>query len=87
MTINAGYVENAPSLAQPGSPHTSGFDRFEYTIRVLSVHLFSPDVNRNALRRPTQTYASKYGYWNTAMYYKSNHEADENTAKSGVGPL
>ena len=32
---------------------------FEYTIRVLSVHLFSPNMNRNALR--TQTYASKYG--------------------------
>ena len=50
MTINAGYVENAPTLAQPGSalfryvakmaaveyekctsPHTSRFDRFQYT--------------------------------------------------------
>ena len=49
MTINAGYVENAPTMAQPGSalfryiakmaveyekctsPHTSRFDRFEYT--------------------------------------------------------
>ena len=57
MTINAGYVENAQILAQPGSalfryvakmaaveyekctlPHTLRFDRFEYTIRVLSVH-------------------------------------------------
>ena len=72
MTINAGYVENAPTLAQPGSalfryvarmaaveyekctsPHTSRFDRFEYTIRVLSVHLFSLDLNRNALRTQT----------------------------------
>ena len=31
------------------SPHTSGFDRFEYTIRVLSVHCFPPDRNWNAL--------------------------------------
>jgi hypothetical protein len=72
MTINAGYVVNAPTLAQPGSAlfryvakmaaveyekctsiHTSRFDRFEYTIRVLSVHLFSPDLNRNALRTQT----------------------------------
>lgn len=36
--------------------HTSRFDLFEYTIRVLSVHLFSPDLNWNALR--TQTKAS-----------------------------
>jgi hypothetical protein len=69
MTINAGYVENALTLAQPGSalfryvakmaaveyekctsPHTS---RFEYTFRVLSVHLFSADLNRNALRSQT----------------------------------
>ena len=67
-SINAGYVENVPISAQPGSalfryvakmaaveyekctlPHTSRFDRFEYTIRVLSVNLFSPDLNRNAL--------------------------------------
>ena len=72
MTINAGYVENAPTLPQPGSvlfryvakmaaveyekctsPHTSQFDRFQYTIRFLSVHLFSPDLNRNALRTQT----------------------------------
>ena len=78
MTINARYVENAPTLAQPGSAlfryiakmaaveyekctsiHTSRFDRFEYTIWVLSVHLFSPDLNWKALR--TQTKASKYG--------------------------
>ena len=45
--------EKCPSI------HTSRFDRFEYTIRVLSVHLFSPDLNRDALR--TQTKASKYG--------------------------
>ncbi|CAL8363135.1 unnamed protein product [Arctogadus glacialis] len=70
MTINAGFVENALTLAQPDyalfryiakmaaveyekcpSPHTSRFDRFEYTIRGLSVHLFSPDLNRNALRQ------------------------------------
>ena len=72
MTINAGYVENAPTLALPGSTlfryvakmaaveyekcttiHTWRFDRFEYTIQVLSVHLFSPDLNRNALRTKT----------------------------------
>ena len=41
------------------SIHTSRFDRFEYTIRVLSVHLFSPDLNWNVLR--TQTKTSKYG--------------------------
>ena len=75
MTINAGYVENAPTLAQPGSAlfryvakmaaveyekcasiHTPRFDRFEYTI--LSVHLFSPDLNWNALR--TQPKYSEY---------------------------
>ena len=78
MTINAGYVENVPTLAQPGSAlfryvtkmaaveyekwtsiHSSRFDRFEYVIRVHSVHLFSPDLNWNAVR--TQTKASKYG--------------------------
>jgi hypothetical protein len=67
MTINVGYVEKAPTLAQPGSAlfryiakmaaveyekctaiHTSRFDRFEPTIRVVSVHIFSPDLNRNA---------------------------------------
>jgi hypothetical protein len=72
MTINAGYVENAQILAQPGSAlfryvakmaaveyekcaaiHTARIDRFEYTIRVLSGHLFSPDLNRNALRTQT----------------------------------
>ena len=71
-------MENAPTLAQPGSTlfryvaeidaveyekctsiHTSLFDRFEYTIRVLSVHIFSPDLIWNALR--TQNKASKYG--------------------------
>ena len=41
------------------SIHTSRCDRFEYTIRVLSVHLFRPDLNRNALR--TQTKYSEYG--------------------------
>ena len=69
MNINVGYVENVPTLAQPGSalfryvakmaaveyekctlPPTT---HFEYTIRVLSVHLFSPDLNRNALRNQT----------------------------------
>ena len=45
--------EKCPSI------RTLRFDRFEYTIRVLSVHLFSPDLNLNALR--TQTKASKYG--------------------------
>ena len=73
MTINAGYVENVPMLAQPGaalfryiakmavveyekcaSIHTSWVDRFEYTIRVLLVHLFHPDLNRNALRTQTK---------------------------------
>ena len=72
MTINAGYVENVPTLAPSGSalfrymakmaaveyekctsPHTSWFDRFEHTIGVLSVHLFLPDLNRNALRTQT----------------------------------
>ena len=72
ITINVGYVENAPTLAQPGpalfryvaemaaveyekctSPHTKRFDRFEYNMRVLSVHLFSPDLNRNALHTQT----------------------------------
>ena len=72
MTINARYVENALSLAQPGSalfryvakmaaveyekctsPHTSRFDCFDYNIRVLSVHLFSPDLYLNALRTQT----------------------------------
>ena len=28
-------------------------DRFDYNIRVLSVHLFSPDLNWNALRTQT----------------------------------
>ena len=68
MTINAGYVENASTSAKPGfalfrdvakmaaveyEKCTSRFDRFEYTIRVFSVHLFSPDLNRNALRTQT----------------------------------
>ena len=64
MTINAGYVENAPTSAQPGSAlfryvakmaaveyekctamttiHTSRFDRFEYTIRVLQYTYYRP---------------------------------------------
>ena len=40
------------------SIHTSRFDRFRYTIRVLSVRLFSPDLNRNALC--TQAKYSEY---------------------------
>ena len=75
---HAGYVETAPTLAQPGSAlfryvakmaaveyekcssiQTSRFNRFEYTIRDLSVHLFSSELNWNALR--TQTKASRYG--------------------------
>ena len=72
MTINVGYVENAPNdfgsalfryvakmaaveYEKCRSPHTSRFDSFEYTIRVLSVHLFSPDLNRNALRQAYST--------------------------------
>jgi hypothetical protein len=68
MTINAGYVGNAPTLAQPGSAlfryvakraaveyekctsiHPSRLDRFEYTIRVLLVHIFSNSL----LEQPT----------------------------------
>jgi hypothetical protein len=64
MTINVEYVENAPTLAQPGSALfcyvakmaaveyekcTSRFDRFEHTIRVLSVHRFSQSESE----RPT----------------------------------
>ena len=41
------------------SIHTLRVDRFEYTIRVLSVHLFCPDLYRNTLR--TQTKYSEYG--------------------------
>ena len=78
MTINAGYVENAQTLAQPGSAlfryvakmaaveserctsiHTSRFDRFEYTIRVLSAYIFS--LHLSELERPTYAKASKYG--------------------------
>ena len=36
------------------SIHTSRFDCFEYTIRVFSVHSFSPDLNWNALRTQTK---------------------------------
>ena len=59
MTINAGYVENAPTLAQPGSA------LFRYVAKMAAVeyekctsphtsrfdrfqYLFSPDLNRNA---------------------------------------
>ena len=38
---------------EKSTSHTTQFDRFKYTIRVLSVHLFSPDLNRNALRTQT----------------------------------
>ena len=50
------------------SIHISRFDRFEYTIRVLSVHFFSP---RFKLERQTQKYSKcgYYGYWNTALFY------------------
>ena len=77
MTIKAGYVENTPTLAQPGSalfryvakmaaveyekytsPHTSRFDRFQYTY-FRPIWIETPDVLKLRL--------SKYGYWNTAM--------------------
>ena len=73
MTINAGYVENAPTLAQPGSalfryvakmaaveyekctsPHTSWFDRFQYTY-------FHPIWIRTPYVFKLVSTASKYG--------------------------
>ena len=74
--------KNAPTLAQPGpyatmtaveyekcaSIHTQRIDHCEYTIRVLSVHSLSPDLNWNALRTQTKYRKyRKYGYWNTAL--------------------
>ena len=59
--VAAVEYEECPSI------HTSRVDDFEYTIRVLPVHLFRPDLNRNALS--TQIKYSENGqggYWNAA---------------------
>ena len=93
MTINAGYVENAPTLAQPGSAlfryvakmaaveykkclsTTSG--SFQYTY-FRPIFIGTPYVLKLRL---VSTDSMDIGT------RRCNHEADEATAKSGVGPL
>ena len=96
LAINAGYVENAPTLAQPGSalfhyvakmaavehekctsPHTSRLDHFQYTYFRL-IWIGTPYVLKLRL---VSTDSMDIGT------RRCNHEADEATAKSGVGPL
>ena len=64
MTINAGYVENAPTLAQPGSA------LFRYVARMAAVEYekcTQPHTSRFDSFQYTYFRPSKYGYWNTAM--------------------
>ena len=46
------------------SIHTLRVDRFQYTIRVLSVHLFRPDLIRNTLR----TMGTGTQHWTPAQF-------------------
>ena len=94
MTINAGYVENAPTLAQPGSA------LFRYVAKVAADEKWtSPDTSRFDSFQYTYfrliwigtPYVLKLRLVSTDSMdigtRRCNHESDMATAKSGVGPL